>query len=60
MRVCRGVSCPLPAWEFRPTEMDRVLFLLAKSSNNEILFRSCLFKNLKSEFFLERNWEEKN
>jgi len=26
-------SCPLQAWEFRPTEMDRVLFILAKSSN---------------------------
>ena len=32
------ISCPLQAWEFRPTEMDRVLFMLAKSSNKlEIL-----------------------
>jgi len=36
--MCLGLSCPFPAWEFRPTEMDRVLFMLAKSSNKfEIL-----------------------
>ena len=36
-KVCTSTR-PLQAWEFRPTEMDRVLFMLAKSSNKlEIL-----------------------